>query len=361
MNSMSRAGSCAQRLCIAITTVLACDAADSKGAVESVVEARNDPPVAVADAKSGEMESAVEAGARPTPVVPSSASPATAVERESPTVREPASAPPLGIAKLDEAEPKSLPAPPWKHSALGSVAIAQGPAPKLKLISKARNKITDTDAWWLGLSAALPEWDVPRPRYGRPGTVPAVVPLEFKKVPLTRAWDLPTHALFVYGSDPAAGRYLAVTDRSFDIQAMFDFEAWSTAPTVAAGDAAYVTQEPQWVAVQDGVLFVSHFHMTYAESSGGDNAYLSAISLVTGDLLWRTDPLVSNSRNFVLRDGWILTGYGFTDEDDFLRVVDAHDGSVAKTVKVKSGPEYLVVKGDRLFVRTYNMNYEFAL
>ena len=47
-----------------------------------------------------------------------------------------------------------------------------------------------------------------------------------------------------------------------------------------------------------GVLYVSHSHNTYAKSSMGTNAYIIAVDLVTGKILWRSAPLVANASNF---------------------------------------------------------------
>lgn len=268
---------------------------------------------------------------------------------------------PIPIADLDEVPPIVLPAPSWEHHAIGSPAITQGPEPALAQLSKKKNKITDEEAWFLALGASLPEWEVPNPLAGTPGNAPKDVPHTFAGARLVRALDLPDYAVFIYGASFAEGRYAAVTNRKLEILGVLDFDAWTTSPATAAGAASYVDQALTWAEVVDGVLFVSHAHRTYAESSGGQNAYVSAITLATGDVLWRSDPLVSNSRNFVLHDGWIITGYGFTAEDDFIYVLDTHDGTIAKKVKVKSGPDYFVIKDGELHVRTYDTDYRFSL
>jgi hypothetical protein len=105
------------------------------------------------------------------------------------------------------------------------------------------------------------------------------------------------------------------------------------------------------------MLYVSNFHRTYARSSKGANAYLTAIDLATHRIVWRSQPLVANANNFVVVGDTIVSGYGFTAEPDYLYVVNKHTGSILQRLPVKSGPEYLVRRDDRLFVRTYDTDY----
>ncbi len=50
----------------------------------------------------------------------------------------------------------------------------------------------------------------------------------------------------------------------------------------------------------DGVLYVSNVHSTYAESSGGLNGFITANDPVSLEVLWRSEPLLINSENFVV-------------------------------------------------------------
>jgi hypothetical protein len=109
------------------------------------------------------------------------------------------------------------------------------------------------------------------------------------------------------------------------------------------------------------VLYVSSSHRTYAKSSRGKNAFLTAIDLETGELRWQSEPLVANAANFLLWDGFVVTGYGFTEEPDHMIVVDQATGATLAKTFVKSGPSYLVRKGDQLFVRTYDTDYVFGV
>ncbi|MEM6996263.1 MAG: hypothetical protein AAF721_37495 [Myxococcota bacterium] len=268
------------------------------------------------------------------------------------------------IAELDDIEPQVLPAPPWEHKAIASVGISPGTPPELKQLSKKRNKITDDDAWWASHGITLPKFVTPRGSKARgvPVTLPADVPLKYKRNDLLLGLDYPDSRVFVYGSGYGNERYVAVTDAKLNVLAFFDFELWAEAPATDPAERGFAQQGVHWAAVSDGVLFVSTGYNGYASYTAGKNAYVAAINLANAELLWRSEPLVSTAlSNFVLREGWIISGYGFTAEDDFLFLLNAADGTVAKKITLKSGPRALVVKDDRLLVRTYNTNYEFSL
>ncbi|MGB0679108.1 MAG: hypothetical protein ACPGUV_05560, partial [Polyangiales bacterium] len=115
-------------------------------------------------------------------------------------------------------------------------------------------------------------------------------------------------------------------------------------------------------AATDGtLLWVQHAHRTYAASSGGRNAYITALDLKRGTLVWRSPPLVANAESFVRHGGTLISGYGFTSEKDYLYVLSERSGKVLKRVPVASGPSYLIKKDGKLFVRTYDTDYIFAL
>jgi len=77
--------------------------------------------------------------------------------------------------------------------------------------------------------------------------------------------------------------------------------------------------------------------------------------------LWHSAPLVSNANNFEVVGEYLITGYGFTDEPDFLYLLRRRDGEAVGKIPLKSGPDYIIRQGDRLYVRTYNTDYIFQL
>lgn len=50
-----------------------------------------------------------------------------------------------------------------------------------------------------------------------------------------------------------------------------------------------------------------------------------------------------------------------TAEPDFLFVLDMTTGAIVQRVALKSGPEEIVDKDGKLYVRTYDRDYVFAL
>lgn len=91
----------------------------------------------------------------------------------------------------------------------------------------------------------------------------------------------------------------------------------------------------------------------------GNNAFIAAININTGNLIWHSDPLVSNARNFVLIGDHIVSGYGFTDEDDYLYVISKTSGRTLSRQKLKTGPDWIIKKDNKLYVRTYDTDYVF--
>jgi hypothetical protein len=102
------------------------------------------------------------------------------------------------------------------------------------------------------------------------------------------------------------------------------------------------------------VLYVETTHATYATTTRGRNAYVSAVDVGSRRTLWRSPALVANARTFVLAEGYLVTGYGFTSEDDFLYLLDRRNGHVADRLLLPTAPEFVRLRGDRLHVRTYD-------
>lgn len=263
--------------------------------------------------------------------------------------------------KLDNVRVHRLAGPPWKREVVSSIPLEQGSRPpRLTRVSSTRNAVTDDAAWFADNQLRLPLWTLPDARTGEQGTLPPEVPLELGPARLRRAISHPDHAILFYqaGDGPTI---VVVLDGHGEVITALDFAAWRVAPGGIPADAEFVAQHPMWAQMEGSVLFISHGHRTYARSSGGKNAYVSALRLPEGELLWRSDPLVANAANFLVRDGFIISGYGFTAEPDFLFVLDAKTGKTVQKIKVPSGPDYILEKGDRLFVRTYDTNLEFEI
>lgn len=219
-------------------------------------------------------------------------------------------------------------------------------------ISSRPNKITDEGEWFERNGLALPEHD--------PGEMPAQLPYEFREATLIRTIQGPGTAILLYGKDYGGARYVVGMDpKTNAIRYAFDFTNFLQAPGAESG--AITEQRVNWAMEEGGVLYVSNGHPTYAAESKGKNAYLTAIEIPTGKVLWRSRPLVSNTRNFEIVGDVIVTGYGFTREADFLYLVDRQTGEVTAQHPLKTGPEYILEKDGRLYVRAYDTDYVFEI
>lgn len=86
-----------------------------------------------------------------------------------------------------------------------------------------------------------------------------------------------------------------------------------------------------------------------------------AVELDSGSVLWKSEPLVSNAYNFEIIGDILISGYGFTQEDDYLYQLDIGTGKIVEQIPVKSKPDYIIRKGDVLYVRTYDTDYRFHI
>ena len=179
---------------------------------------------------------------------------------------------------------------------------------------------------------------------------------------ITSAFYDASYIYCTYGSDFSEGYILNIYDRiSLELIYTLDFSNYCYAPEYISEDFDFIQQKINCAAIEDDILYISHSHSTYAKSSNIMNAYITAINLSDMAILWRTDPLVSNAYNFQIIDDVIICGYGFTDEPDFLYQIDTSCGKVIDKLPLKSAAEYIIKKDNVLYVRTYNMNYEFEI
>ncbi|MCB1825383.1 MAG: hypothetical protein KDJ54_12705 [Candidatus Competibacteraceae bacterium] len=276
----------------------------------------------------------------------------------APWIAEPAAS----RAGLEDWKVVMLPAPPFRHHGSVSPQATAIHRLTLKRIDAKPNRITDVNRWFEANGLALPTHEVPNPFQNQPGNLPKFVPEKFNNQPLVKAIRCQEAVLLVYGADFSDGRYLIALDAtSGEFLYGFDFLRYAYPPTFTGRDRDFVRQQLKWAWWENGVLYVSHAHNTYARASGGLNAYLTALDTASGAMLWRSQPLVSNAANFELIGDTIIAGYGFTAEPDYLYLLDKKTGAVYERIKLKSGPEFIIPKGDHLYVRTYNTDYRFRV
>lgn len=76
---------------------------------------------------------------------------------------------------------------------------------------------------------------------------------------------------------------------------------------------------------------------------------------------WVSPPLSANLNELIVLGDSVITGYGFTAEPDFVFNFDRQSGALLQKLPVKSGPDTFAVEGQQMFVRTYDMDYVFAI
>lgn len=249
-----------------------------------------------------------------------------------------------------------LPRPAFPRTA--AVKPAPPGAPRLVLVSSRRNAVTDVADWFARNDLMLREYAVPDSfRLGPalpalPARVPTSIP--YGDARIVRAIRQQRALLLVYGSDFSDGRYLACAEpASLRFTCGFDLVNFGTAPGTTPGEGGFF-QGVVWAAQVGGVLYVANAHRTYASSSHGLNAYLTAIDLKRRRVLWRNGPLLANGTTFEVVGNLVVSGYGFTAEPDFLYLIDRRDGKVIQRLALPSAPEYIVRQGRQIFVRTYD-------
>lgn len=140
----------------------------------------------------------------------------------------------------------------------------------------------------------------------------------------------------------------------------FDFAQFVTAPDKDHSNLfSDLTDEYIHYALEDeGVLYVNIGHNTYA-SAAPSTGYMIAVDMNDGSVLWMSEPQVANGSSFVKIYGNIVCGYGFTDEPDYIYILDAGDGHTVRRISVKTAPDYLALLGNYLYVSCYDTGYVF--
>lgn len=139
-----------------------------------------------------------------------------------------------------------------------------------------------------------------------------------------------------------------------------DFSNYRYGTKYVKEDYDFISQRIIYAKAKDGVLYVATGHNTYSASCE-QTAYITAIDLTDYHVIWKTESLTCNSYSFDFVDDFIICGYGFTDEDDSLKVVDRNTGKVQSDIPVKSMPEYIIYQNGKIYVRTYDTNYVYSV
>jgi hypothetical protein len=107
--------------------------------------------------------------------------------------------------------------------------------------------------------------------------------------------------------------------------------------------------EVQDIRYADGTLYFNEACQTYSREAGGRCSALVAVNPFTKRRQWRTVPLVSNSVIHI-QGPYIIAGYGFTAEKDWIVVIRRADGRVMERQSLASSHFGLEVRGGVLDV-----------
>ena len=251
--------------------------------------------------------------------------------------------------------PTVLPAPPWTRTA----PPAPPAGPRGKRVSLTQKRSIAYRTWEHATSPAV-----------APDATVSVAPVDQGKVPPGARTDVPPFlgvsslsllvprgddALLLYGE-----RWLAIV-RGQRAEKLLDLDAYRQPPIVKPKDAfpgapTYVS----FATVKGDVLYLCNGGGSYAEMARGKTGYVTALDARDARVLWQSDPVVCRSEIIFWRD-YIVTGYGFTAEPDFVYVLRASDGKIVGKAAVDSAPAALSLAGDRLTVNTYEREIDLDL
>jgi outer membrane protein assembly factor BamB len=260
-----------------------------------------------------------------------------------------------GGIDLATVAPVVLKRPPWKRQALRAAEPPKGNPPKLELLGHQRaNPVRNLDPAHAASSARLafiaPIKDGALPEGARPD-----IPTHYASLSLRAIIPSGQRLLLIYG-----GRYLAVLRADARTEQVFDLEAYRHPPYANPRWVASSIQDLTHAQVVDGVAYVCNGGGSYAKEVRGKKGFVSAIDLATGALLWRSKPLVCNS-TIALYGDYLLSGYGFTAEPDFLYLMRRADGKVLQRTRLRTGPDRIEINADVVSVETYGDSYRYKL
>lgn len=222
--------------------------------------------------------------------------------------------------------------PSWEYI-LASEALPTKKKLKLTKVSQEANDITDDYAWFEEIGVTMPD---------------------------RNNFSDQSFAYSLTGDEEYYPYKAEIIDLgSYHTIANLDFSNHRYADNLVPEDKMFVDEAIQYMVSDGFTLYVSVAHNTYA-SSASHNAYVMALDMRNDySVLWKSQPLVANAKNFIVLDDFIVCGYGFTAEDDYLYILDKYTGEVFDKILLKTGPDYIYEINDKLYVRTYNTNYVF--
>jgi outer membrane protein assembly factor BamB len=191
----------------------------------------------------------------------------------------------------------------------------------LEMLSETANEVSDTDAW-------------------------------FERNGLERPAEDLTNDMWMVYLDKGARTAEVMKDGIYDC--LLDL-----------GDLCRVEEDPGDIKIRFAALDGDVLYISVSRKGSSDlyykTGFIAAIDLNEKALLWKSDPAVAGAYNFTVLDGRIFAGYGGTGEDDYLYQIDALTGRTLGSVRLATGPDYILAKDGVLYVRCYDTDYTFSL
>ncbi|GEM_PF-2182427 len=118
--------------------------------------------------------------------------------------------------------------------------------------------------------------------------------------------------------------------------------------------AGFEDCEVQDVRYKDGLVYFNMAYITYSSQVNGQCSKLYCFDPKTEEVEWCSPYLCSNGI-FIVEEDYVVCGYGFTDEPDFVYLLSRKDGEVLCEMPVQSSPVYYEFNDDgELLVMDYN-------
>lgn len=123
-------------------------------------------------------------------------------------------------------------------------------------------------------------------------------------------------------------------------------------------------QDVRWDADNHNLLF-NMACPSYSSMINGKGSKLYSYSVEDKRIVWETDYLVSNDI-FILNDKYVFCGYGFTDERDYLFMLDKNTGKMYSKIPMMKSVNYMELQEKNgkpvLYVVDYDDRlYEYAI
>lgn len=220
---------------------------------------------------------------------------------------------------------------------------------KLVEVSKKANQVIDAEDWFknnrLERDNSLSLGD---PNAGVKRTLPEYLPESYENEPISYAVKMGNELIIYYGRFNTEKDYIVSLDQKskkvnyiWDTNNYLEFDqslpgsSWKSGVSIAA--------------IEDGIHYLSY-----------RSSVLIAMDSKTRKILWQTDKNISACEPVFIGDV-IVTGYGMTNEPDFLHILNKYTGQIVDKISLKTAPDYIRLKGDLLYVRTYDTDYVFKI